>query len=145
MNELLAELEKCYADYLDEVKKLPDRYLRTAGLLGVGSGPKGDPCHEKFYEEAKSAADILASVVPDSETALTAVTLILKSAEEHADEDYATMMLVAAQGHAIPLIEYLTPEDAADLLAWYDKTYPRRTRLPVQKEVGKALQARSRQ
>ncbi len=145
MNELLAELEKCYTDYLDEVRGLPDRYVRTAGLLGVGSGPKDDPCHEKFYNDAKAAADILASVVPDSETALTAVTLILKAAAENADEDYATMMLVAAQRHAIPLVGHLTPEDAADLLAWYDKTYPHRTRFPVQKEVGKALQARSRQ
>ncbi len=142
MNELLAELEKCYEDYLEEVKKLPGKYPRAAGLLGVGSGPKGDPCHEKFYDDAKSAADLLADVVPDSETALSAVNLILKAADENKEEeDYTTMMLTAAQALAIPLIEYLTPGDASELLAWYDHTYPRRTRLPIQKDVGKALKS----
>ncbi len=144
MNELLAELEKCYTDYLNAAKRLPDEYSPVAGVLGVGSGPKGDPCHEKFYNDAKETANFLAELMPDSETARAAVDLILKAAVNNTDADYATMMLVAAQAHAIPLIEYLTPEDAADFLKWYDRQYPRRTRLPIQKDVGKALSARAR-
>ena len=44
-----------------------------------------------------------------------------------------------AQGLARDMIGLLTKEQCGKLLAYYDDTYPRRERMPVQKEVYKKL------
>ncbi len=110
-----------------------------AGLLGFGTGPKDDACHEAFYDQVGVVARALAEAGPDEAMARAAVELILFAPETYADVDLAVMMLTAAQGHAIPLIPYLAPAAAGELLAWYDRFCPRNQRLPVQKQVANAL------
>ncbi len=137
--EVFATLQRCYAEYMEAVEKLPKKYPGAAGLLGVGTGPKDDACHEAFYDQVEVVAQALADAGPDEMMARAAVEMILKAPETYADKNLAVMMLTAAQKHAIPLIPHLAPTDAADLLAWYDRYCPRQTRLPIQKEVATAL------
>ncbi len=137
--EVYATLQGCYTEYLDEIAELPKKYHSAAGLLGIGSGPKDDACHETFYDQVEVVAKALADAGPDKEMTRAAVEMILKAPETYADRDLAVMMLTAAQKHAIPLISRLTPTDAAELLDWYDRFCPRQTRLPIQKEVSTAL------
>ena len=52
-------------------------------------------------------------------------------------------MREAVQGHARTLVPLLEPETARELAAWYNKTYPRRRRLPVQNQLLKELERRA--
>ncbi|MCD8334503.1 MAG: hypothetical protein LUC35_03960 [Clostridiales bacterium] len=140
----LDELRNCYAAYLTFVQELGRRAAPTDGLLGFGSGPKDDPGHEKFYYAAKEKADALAAAGPSPEEARQAVALVLQAEEAHQDEELAVWMLIAAQGHALALIDFLAPKDADALLQWYQRRYPRRMRLPVQNQVFNALRRRAK-
>ncbi len=133
------DLKKRYADYLAFCGELPKKYSRAAGLLGVGAGPKDDPGHEAFFDEAKVLADALAAAAPTPDVAREAVDFMLKAEFKNEDDELARWMLLAAQAHAIPIIPFLDSGDALELLSWYDAHYPRRMRFPSQKEVYKAL------
>ena len=54
-------------------------------------------------------------------------------------------MREAVQGHVRPLVPFLAAEEAGELAAWYAQVYPRRRRLPVQSQLLKALERRSRE
>lgn len=140
----LNELRECYEAYIEFVRELGRRASPTDGLLGFGSGPKDDPGHEKFYYAAKEKADALAAAAPTSQEAGEGVALMLQAEEKYQDIDLAVWMLIAAQGHAIPLIEFLAPVDADALLQRYQRRYPRHKRLPVQSQVCKALRKQTK-
>ncbi|MCD7708976.1 MAG: hypothetical protein LUI02_03780 [Clostridiales bacterium] len=135
----LDDLKKCFGDYVEYTASLRKQYAPGAGLLGFGRGPKDDPGHMKFYDDAKALAETLAATEPSPEIAAEAVEFILHAEEENQKYDLAVWMLMAAQGIAIPLIPYLKPEDAARIRDWYGRRYPRHKRLPIQNEVFKAL------
>ena len=63
---------------------------------------------------------------------------------EHREPLSAYWMLLAAHGTVLDLIPMLSPADAAELMKEYGKLYRRWERLPVQKNVIKALQKAAR-
>ena len=71
------------------------------------------------------------------------VSFLLLADQKYDDMD-AVWMVRAAEGHALTLIPCLKPEEAAEILRRYDKKASPRLRFPVQKQVAKALAARSR-
>ncbi len=142
MQELDA-LRDCYQSYLTYTRTLRRRTSPLAGALGFGGGPKDDPEHMRFYQQAQERAEALLAAAPSPQEAGEAVTLMLRAEEEHQDNDLAVWALMAAQHHAIPLIGLLEREDAGALLAWYQRRYPRRKRLPAQEEVLRALKAQA--
>ncbi len=142
MQELDA-LRDCYQSYLTYTRTLRRNAFPLAGALGFGGGPKDDPGHMRFYEEAKERAEALLAASPSPQEAGEAVRLMLRAEEEHQDNDLAVWALMAAQRHTIPLIGLLTKEDAGALLLWYRRRYPRHKRLPAQEEVLQALKKRA--
>ena len=42
---------------------------------------------------------------------------------------------MASQRHVLPLIARISAEDKKEMLAWYEKAYPKRRRMPLQKQI----------
>lgn len=126
-------------DYIARCSEVLANSRPGDGLLGLGNDPRNDPCHEQFYVELEAAAKAIASEAPGSDEAYGAVCVILKAATSKACPDMARWMLTAAQKHAAPLIPLMAADRRIELRAWYDDNYPRRLRLPVQKDIYKLL------
>ena len=140
---------------LPEIRALYDAYLETAlaleadrkpgqGLLGFGKKPADDPCHPQFAEDLRVALAELEAEDPDSARRRAVLELILFAPTEHREPLSVYWMLVAVHGLTPSLIRGLDPADAAALGDRYGKTYPRWERLPIQKDVFRALKQQMR-
>ena len=112
------------------------------GLLGFGPKPGDAPSHSAF--DRRVAALLGETGERGGPETGDAVELLLRAVEEEPWPEAARWTLIAAQRHALPLIPEMNPEQAAALAAWYEKRWPRFSRLPVQREVLRALIRRGR-
>ena len=137
------KLQELYDSYVCETARLMAEAGPADGLLGMKSTAAQHPCHEEFY---KKAGDLTASwsrsADASPEEAEAAVRFLLE-AHGRCPQREAAWMFIAAEVHALPLIPLLKPADARSLLGLYDRISPVRTRLPVQKQVAKALKKQS--
>ena len=139
---MLQQLKERYTRYEETVKKVRENAPAAAGLFGLGDDPRKHPCHGEFYEDVgRWTADFLATG-PDAQMAHQAVSWIIRAAAEHRDQEVYWFMY-AAHGHCRDLIPLLSRTDCAELVRFYDDHYPRRDRMPVQKEIYKLLKKRS--
>ena len=134
----------------DEARSLVEAYIAQAteleekgkpwdGILGFGSRPADDPCHTRMVEELVALLRTGAEELAPGE----AREILADLAEMPLENDrYPSIYwtLVAAQGAGLALAPRLTREEAAGLLADYRARYPKRTLLPVQKLLIKALE-----
>ena len=142
MQEQLAALEKAFQDYREDLEKAQRKTKPTDGLLGFGRALKDDACHDRFDERIEEAVAALCALPPSPEDAEKAVRKLLL--QEAMDLPLsAEWMLRAAERHALSLISFLSPTDAAQILAAYQKRYRPWDRLPKQKEVLQALKKQS--
>ena len=108
------------------------------GVLGLGNHPGSAPCHDALDRQAE-ALWREAAEAGDLEAAEELVNTLFRAETEWKGPEYARLMLVAVQRHAIPLIPLMEKGARDELSDWYQKQYPRRKRLPVQDEVLAAL------
>lgn len=134
--------EDCVGRYFQRLDRVRARLRPGDGILGMGNDPKRDGCHLEFYQEMESLAGELAGSSPPPGEATRAVELLLALAQEHRDW-LADGMLEAVQGCSLHLIPLMEPGRAGELAAQYEKRYPRHRRLPVHKQVLKALKQRA--
>ena len=136
-------------DWLSRIEALYDAYLLTAaeleknrkfgdGILGLRPGPADDPCHQRFAEELEALLRECAAEA-SSEEAAEILRLLFDKADDKRMPLSAYWMLIAVQGLGRELIGLLNPGDAAALLTFYRRRYPRRVRLPVQDQILKQL------
>ena len=127
-------------DRFEQAVAEADRTRRpTDGLLGIGQKPGDAPCNAAFDQ---SVAALFAGLdAPDTPAAdlAGAVEALFRADEGRRWPDYARWTLLAAQRYALPLIPRLPAADAGRLRAWYEQKWPRRMRLPLQKQVLSAL------
>lgn len=135
--ELLEELQSLYTGYLLKTAQLERDRKPADGLLGMGSGPAADPCHDRFAQELEALLHRMDSL-PSSQL-FQALSFIYTAPFAHRDNPSAYWMLQAVHGLTVPLIPRLSPEDAQALRTQYQEDYPRRERLPAQKQVLAAL------
>ena len=138
MDEYFAALEQAFTIYRQDLEICVRKSRPTDGLLGFGHSLKDDPCHERFDEKIKAAADGIAAASPSPEDAARAVKTLL----EHELSSWplaAQWMLRAIERHSLPLIPFLAPDTAQVLLKEYAARYKRWDRLPVQQEIYQAL------
>jgi hypothetical protein len=139
--------------YLEQVKTLYDDYLRRSAelqrsrnpwreMFGMHGGAKDDPSHIQFIEAVCQTLSQPEKTAAEERAAL--VWLLFRAPEEHSGDRLAYWSLLAAQRAALGLIPLLSREEAAELSAWFTRTYPRGQRLPVQKELCAALEQRAR-
>lgn len=136
----VSQLNDLYDQY---VKKLQASWIGTPSINKIfdfGVTPRNHPCHMEYHEElSRWIENFIRSNPPYSEL-LSVTHWFLKAAEaKESPTGGPIWILYAAQGLAKPLIPLLHPEDRAELREAYDNLYPKRTRLPVQKEVYQLL------
>lgn len=129
------QLKEIYSHYYDEALKVRAKAPILAGIWGMGKDPRNDRCHDEFYEAVEKW---VGNFDGDAAAALEAVKWILGAALVNKNRD-TYWHLFAAHGLTLPLIEKLDTADCKELFSWYDASYPKRERLPLQQQVWKAL------
>lgn len=145
MEDCAAAIEQALADYRAELEAAEKKKKPTDGLLGFGRSIQDDPCHEKLDQRLGKIVEELRAGQPSSKQAEEAVRLLLLRGDASSWPTSAQWMLRAEERHALPLIPFLTPDAAAALFRQYHDRYRPWERLPVQKQVYKALKARGEQ
>ena len=138
MNETegVAEL---YAAYLKKAETLERERKPGQGLFGFGQTPADDPCHEAFIRGLKELLDVFLSAGAAQNNLAECLAFIFHAPLEHRQPPSVYWTLLAAHSAAVEAAAALSQEDAQRLYEQYDKEYPRRYRLPVQKQLMKAL------
>lgn len=134
----MTELMQIYNTYYEKAADVRSKASPLAGIWGMGDDPRKDHCHDAFYEAVQDWVGRFALSAPAPDAVLEAVKWILAAALAHKNED-VYWYLYAAHGLTLPLIPRLDPGDCKALFQWYDASYPKRDRLPVQRQVWKAL------
>ena len=140
----MTQLTDIYENYIQKAAQVRSKASPFAGIFGLGDDPRKHPCHEMFYEAVQDWVKDFEGSQPGSAAALEAVRHILEAPLHHTDNKDAYWFLYAAHGLTVNLIPMLSREDCADLFRWYDASFPKRTRFPVQQQVWKLLKDRSK-
>ena len=135
LNEEYRSIQEEYARAVEETLH---KKRGLGGLFGIGMRLSDEPCHKELDGKIEALCRRAAEEGEPAE--LRELTeRILHAQSEWDGAQVADLMLAAIQRHALPLIPRLRAEERAALGAWYEKQYPRRTRLPVQDQILKAL------
>ena len=135
---LISKIREIYDGYIADTLRLEAERKPGDGLLGFGRSPAHDPCHDLFSDRLQMALKSAEDGVLPAEAA-ELLRLIYNAPVENENNKLAYWMLIAVQAHTKDSIRFLTKEDAAALLVQYNEMYPKRTRLPVQKEIAALL------
>ena len=136
-------LIEIYSAYYEKAAEVRKKALPFAGLWGFGDDPRKHPCHDAFYEAAEAWVKEFLAAEPDPDRTLAVVKHILGEALAHENNKDVYWYLYAAHGLTMELIPRLRTEDCGELFRWYDASYPRRVRFPVQQQVWKLLKNRA--
>ena len=137
------DFKKAYSDYILQHRE----YLANMTVAGKAldmfgfRGARGkEPGYEEFYSEIKSAIAAVCAEKPDTETADGIVEVIFNARNLYADEEVQEVKFIAVEGTALELIPFMSGEKAAAICGYYSSLYPKHRRLPVQKQLVKALE-----
>lgn len=136
-------LKQLYADYLEEYSHMErDGWLNR--LLQGGPSKAERKTVTDFYAAVERAVDGLKNCLSPEDSALSAEAIRFMLFEAKGPDTTTQLTFVATQALVTPLLDFLSREDAAALLADYTSQYPRKNLLtPRQKELLKALQQRT--
>lgn len=140
--ETLVLLRDRIREYLEKVETLEKNRKPAEGIFGLKGGPKDDPCHDRFAADLSGLFSDFSEREPESSEVCAVLQELFLAADAHRDVNTAFWMLLAVQGLGQELIERLSASDAALLYDSLKKTYPRRERFPVQKQLLEKLKSR---
>lgn len=140
---MLERIQDLYRAYDDEFRQLEENRKLGAGMFGLGGGPRDYPCHQQFSQKLEALLRE-AEQLPPEQTAKLLSCIYFAPRERKEGQDAVYWMLMAVHGMTEGLVSRLAPEDAAGLLARYEREYPRRTWLPAQKKLVSALKKRAK-
>ncbi|MCQ2458258.1 MAG: hypothetical protein MJ142_05935 [Clostridia bacterium] len=135
-------LRQVYDQYRVNLDECAKKYKPGEGLFGIGHSIKDDPCHKVFDTEVSGAVDEIVARNPSSEETEEAVRFLFSQGKNNVYPVAAQLMLFAEERHILRMIPLLSDEAALRIYKEYAACYKRWERLPVQKEVYKALKAR---
>ena len=133
------QLKKLTENYISETDALLANRKFGEGMFGMADSARNSPIHMEYYQAVETAVKEALSNSPDSTAADEAVQFLLTAEEAYPCSTLASWMLVAIQNHALPLIPLMSKEKREELFTWFNKHVPRLQRLPVQREIIKAL------
>ena len=143
-NEALVRLQELYESYLGEVELLEINRKPGAGIFGLKGGPADDPCHDRFAETLRGFYEEFAAQKPESASVRELMAYACTVPTVRREPRTAYWMLIAVQSLTQPLLSLLTPQDAGELAALFEKRFRRSERMPVQVRLIKELRARSK-
>ena len=135
----LAQVRTIYESYLEAALAAEQNRRFGDGLLGFGRKPADDPCHGAFFRSLEDALQALAGSQPASGAVREMLEYIYPFHLAHPEPLSIYWMLLAAHKTTLPLIPLLSAPDAAALRDLYGRTLPRNHRLPVHRQIYKAL------
>lgn len=135
---MVQQLKEIYEKYVQAVAKVYKDAKPMDGLFGWGDDPRKDPCHMRFYEDAQQWLEDFAASGVDWDEVFEVVCFVLKTPEKYR-ESHCFWFMFAAHGLTKELIPRLDGQQCAQLRDFYDEAYPKRERMPVQKDVYKLL------
>ena len=141
-SETLTLLRERIGEYLKKVETLEANRKPAEGIFGLKGGPKDDPCHDRFADDLGRLFADFSKQEPESSEVCAVLQELFLAADAHRDANSAFWMLLAVQGLGQELIGRLSASDAALLYDSLKKTYPRRERFPIQKQILAKLKAR---
>ena len=127
------------ATYVEELEKAEKNRKPFGGLFGFGQGPGDYPCHETMDRQVAELTAEAADTEESPEETAELVKTVLQAETSRKWPEAARLALLAIQRHTLPLIARMSPEDRGEISAWYADAYPRRRRLPVQRQIVKEL------
>lgn len=136
---LAQELNQLLREYDGEIRSLQKNRRFFDGLFGMGGSAANAPCHDRLDRAVEELCGRAAEETAEAPERAELVREILQAQGRWQGPEYARLMLAALQRHTLGLIPLLEAGNRATLLAWYEKEYPRRKRLPVQDQILKAL------
>lgn len=139
---IVSEIRALMEAYLTEAQALEKNRKPGEGLFGFGKKPADDPCHVKMILALKEKFETAAETQAPSADVRTALEYVYGLAKAYQNTPSMHIPLIGAHGSTLPAIPLLNGADAAALLGAYIHQYRRRERLPVQKLVIRALEAR---
>ena len=134
----LEEFQEIMTEYDAAVDEVQKKRRGFDGFMGLGNHPGNAACHEIMDKKVAELCGRAAAEGTSAEAAAL-TEAVLKKENSWDGPEFARLMLKAVQRHALPVIPRLAPEDRRSLGEWYDKTSPRRQRLPAMEAVYKAL------
>ena len=140
-NEALVRLQELYESYLREVELLEINRKPGAGIFGLKGGPADDPCHDRFAETLRGFYEEFAAQKPESASVKELMAYACTVPTVRREPRTAYWMLIAVQSLTQDLIGLLTPQDAGELAALYEKSFRRHERMPSQIKLIRALKA----
>ena len=138
--ELLPRLRELKRDYLEKAETAERSASPMAGAFGTKGGPADDPCHERYAEALRALLEDCDQAAPQELAGLLG-EILAPPARDCPRSAY--WMLLAVQGLAETLIPRIDRADARALAERYRRDYPRYQRLPVQKQILRALKQRA--
>lgn len=140
----LSRVEALYHDYIHTAEELEINRPLGAGLFGLTPGPADDPCHERFARELEELLKEYCAASPASGETAALLRFLFTAPDAHREPKSLYWMLIAVQGLGMQAAQFLNQADAAALAEEYAERYPRRERLPVQKQMLKTLERLAR-
>lgn len=134
----IQQLKDIYSQYVADVAKVYKDAKPMDGLFGWGDDPRKDPCHMRFYEDVESWIGSFAAQNPDRAQVYEVVRFLVETPAQYR-EKHCFWFMYAAHGLLPDLIGYLDRAQCLQLREFYDEAYPKRDRMPVQKNVYKLL------
>lgn len=134
--ETVQQLEAIYDKYQQDLAKVYKDAKPMDGLFGWGDDPRKDPCHMRFYEAMEQWIGGFSAREPEEVYPVVRYVLTFPAAHR---EKHCFWFTFAAQGLIRDLIPFMTAAQCREMREFYDEAYPKRERMPVQKDVYKLL------
>lgn len=135
MSEYSERFQKILNEYREALERDRKNRKPLSGIFGFGAGPGDDPCHGMLDRQTAELTEQAAEEGTAQDDIAELVGAVFQAEGNEAWPEYARLALVAIQRHTLPLIPMMNAENRAELAGWYEKKYPRRMRLPVQKKI----------
>lgn len=138
----LEQLEQIYREYEEKLSQAVAKAPVFAGAFGMGDDPRKDACNQIFYEQVGQWAAAFRESDPTAREAAQAANWILEYPARHRGSG-TYWMTYAAQKHVREFLALVEPNEAEKIRVEFVRLYPKNDRLPVQKEVLRALADRA--
>jgi len=139
--DAFSALRQLYGEFLADYAQA-DRPGWLERVLQGGPSKSERKTITDFYSAVEGAVQRLTSCLAPGNERLAAQAIRFMIIDAEGDDSSTQLTIMATQALAIPLLEFVSAEDAAELLAAYQARYPKKRMLtPRQEDLLKALKS----